>query len=38
MCDDLSTLLGCDITWRAVGTGQTDIIHRLIDTAELEEG
>ena len=38
MRNDLSTLLGCDVTWRAVGTGQTDIIHRLIDTAELEEG
>ena len=38
MRDDLSTLLGSDVAWRAVGTSQTDIIHRLIDTAELEEG
>ena len=38
MRNDLSAFLGCDIVWRAVGTGQTDIIHRLIDTAELEEG
>ena len=38
MCDDLGTLLGRNIAWRTIGTGQTDIIHRLIDTAELEEG